>query len=182
MRSILRDCVLSDRYSLPSGASFVSDRQGPVPLCHLSNRGASLPKSEHQYSRTARARPSLGSAPQTCNYANPQRARPGRGPRFVSIPLHPQKAGVKPTPLKFSISLPQISRLQYFFPAYRPLPKPRSLALRRFVRAPATEHHLAEVAHWSRDRRRHALELGLRSLLFAQPGFADLPRRSVRPA
>jgi len=87
-----------------------------------------------------------------------------------------------PPPLKISSSLPQISRIQYFFfPAYRPFAKPRSLALRRFVRAPATEHHLAEAAHRSRGRWRHVLELGLRSLLFAQPGFANLPRSVCPP-
>ena len=41
-------------------------------LRHLSNRGASLSKSEHHYSRTSGARPSLGSASQTCDYVNPK--------------------------------------------------------------------------------------------------------------
>ena len=82
--------ALPDRYSLPKGASFVSSHQSPVSLCHLSNWGASLPKSEPQYSRAAGPRPSLGTSSQTRDDTGPERARLGRGPRFVSNPTHPK--------------------------------------------------------------------------------------------
>ena len=173
-RSILTDCALSDRCSLPSGASFVSDCHGPVPLCHLSNWGGGQVFRNQNINIHKQLDLARHWGPLHKHATTPVPKEPGLEEVHGSSPTPPpQKQGHNP--LKFEPLPPQNSRLQHLFPAFRPFPQPRSLALRRFVRAPATEHHLAEADHRPRDRRRHALELGLRSLLVAQPGIAGLP-------
>ena len=91
--------------------------------------------------------------------------------------LKSKAAALTPEIRKHALTTPTNSRIQQLLPASRPqyLPETRALALGRFVRAPATEHNLAQGDHRPRDRRRHALELKLRALLVAQPGTATLP-------
>ena len=148
---------------------------------HLTTwRGVSLPQSGHQYPRAARPRAPLGPAPQTRNDARSERARFGRGPRFV----FPQPLPFRNLDTIYTYAPLLTSGLQRLVePARHCCLRPaRALAHRRVVRATAAQHDLAQATHGSRNWRRHALELRLRPLLVPQPQFPDLPRGPICPA
>ena len=139
-----RDCV-SDRYSLPRGASSVSDLQGFLYFCtSLSPEqpGVQVFRNQniniHEQLELARY-----WGPLHKHATTPIPKEPGLEEVHGSfVRFHPPSSSLSPPPKKkikagvkphenFSklFFFTPNSRVQYIFPAYRPFPKRRSLAL-----------------------------------------------------